>query len=104
MIRILKSCERELKDFPEDVKGDIADALARLEVGQHLSMPLSRPMPSIGHRVHELRLRDMAGIYRVVYFIESMGQIILLRAFKKTSQFTPSHNIALAKKRLKELV
>jgi hypothetical protein len=42
--------------FPEDVRGDLADALARLDAGLMLSMPLSRPMPNMGRGVHELRL------------------------------------------------
>ena len=42
MLMILKQCERELQEWPEDVKGDLADAIARLERFQTLSMPLSR--------------------------------------------------------------
>jgi len=37
-----------------DVRGDLADALARLDAGFMLTMPLSRAMPSIGRGVHEL--------------------------------------------------
>ena len=58
MIVILKACGREVREFPEEVRGDLADALARLDAGQTLVMPLSRPMPSIGKGVHELRLKD----------------------------------------------
>ena len=47
-IEFLKQCEKELLDCPEEVREDLADALARLERGHTLSMPLSRPMPSIG--------------------------------------------------------
>ena len=46
--------------------GDLADALARSDAGGCLAMPLSRPMPSIGPQVHELRLRDRTGTYRVI--------------------------------------
>lgn len=63
MITILKQCEKELKEFPEDIRGDVADALARLDEGLNLSMPLSRPMPSIGSGVHGLRFRDRSGIF-----------------------------------------
>ena len=35
--------------------------------GLILAMPLSRPMPAIGRGVHELRLRDRSGQYRVIY-------------------------------------
>jgi phage-related protein len=101
MIQILKACSREIQEFPEEVRVDLADALARLDEGHNLSMPLPRPMPSIGTGVHELRLRDRQGIYRVIYFIKRSGEIWLLRAFKKKSHQTPRENIELAKQRRK---
>lgn len=101
MIQILKACSKEIKDFPDEIKEDLIDALARLNEGHNLSMPLSRPMPSIGSGVHELRFRDRQGIYRVIYFIKRANDIWLLHAFKKKSQTTPQQNIELAKQRLK---
>ena len=103
MIHILKNCQKEVLKLPEGIRGDLADALARLDEGHKLSLPLSRPMPSIGKGVHELRLRDRAGIYRVIYFLKEAGAIYLLHAFKKKSQKTPKENIEIAKRRLKEV-
>ena len=97
-------CRKELKDFPEVVREDLADALAKLEAGVVLSMPLSRPMPSIGMRVHELRLRDRSGIYRVVYFLAINRNIHVLCAFKKTTQKTEQRYLELAKQRLREVL
>lgn len=104
MITIIKTCEKELKAFPEKVREDLADALARLDEGLNLSMPLSRPMPSIGKGVHELRFRDRSGVYRVIYYIRRQSDILLIHVFQKKSQQTPQENIELAKQRLKELV
>lgn len=101
MISIIKQCEKELKDFPVVVREDLADALALLDEGVNLSMPLSRPMPSIGSGVHELRLKDRSGGYRIVYFIRKKSDIWLIHAFQKKSQQTPKENIELAKQRLK---
>ncbi len=103
MITPLAQCQREIAEFPEDVRGDLADALARLNEGHFLSMPLSRPMPSIGKGVHELRFRDRAGIYRVIYVLYGGGIIYLIHAFMKKTSKTPQQNIDLAKKRLKEI-
>jgi phage-related protein len=98
-------CRKEIGGLPQEVKEDLADALARLEAGVTLSMPLSRPMPSIGPRVHELRFRDRSGIYRVIYFFATASGIIhLLCAFKKTTQKTEQRHIELAKKRLREVL
>ncbi|MEZ4815741.1 MAG: type II toxin-antitoxin system RelE/ParE family toxin [Bdellovibrionota bacterium] len=104
MLEILKQCSRELDEWPEDVRGELADAVARLERGHMLSMPLSRPMPSIGRGVHELRFRDKSGIYRVVYWLAGAGRVWLIHAFKKKSQATPQQNIETAKERLKRIL
>ncbi len=104
MIRSLKQCSKEIEDFPEDVRGELVDVLARVNEGHNLSMPLSRPMPSIGKGVHELRFRDRAGIYRVIYVLLGAGETWLLHAFMKKTGTTPQQNIDLAKKRLKEVI
>ena len=104
MIHPLKQCLKEIEEFSEEVRADLADALARLDEGHTLSMPLSRPMPSIGKGVHELRFRDRSGVYRVVYYLAGAGLIWLLHAFHKKTQQTPKQNIDLAKKRLQEVL
>ena len=103
MVTILKQCKKELDDFPKEVKGELADAVARLEIGHMLSMPLSRPMPSIGKGVHELRFRDRSGVYRVVYYLAGAGAVYLLHAFMKEKGQTPRQNIEIVKKRLREV-
>ena len=102
-LEILKQCERELLEWPEEVRGDLADAVARLERGQMLSLPLSRPMPSIGPGVHELRFRDRSGIYRAIYFLQGGGRIWLLHAFQKKTPKTPPQSIDVAKDRLRRI-
>jgi len=103
VIIIVPACRRELDAFPMDVRSDLADALARLDAGLTLAMPLSRAMPSIGRAVHELRLRDRSGHYRVIYALIRRGAVHVLHAFKKTTQTTPQRHIDLARKRLKEM-
>ena len=90
--------------MPDDVRGDLADALARLDAGLSLTMPLCRPMPSIGRGVHELRLKDRSGQYRVIYALILRGFIHVLHAFKKTTQATPQRSIAVAQRRLQEVI
>lgn len=104
MVRIVKQCQKEIELFPEEIREDLADLVARLDVGLMLSMPISRPMPLIGKGVHELRLKDRSGIYRVIYVFLGQADIWLLHGFKKKTQSTPKQNIELAQKRLKELL
>ena len=66
-------------------------------------MPLSRPMPTIGQGVHELRLKARSGAYRVVYALIHRRAVHVLHAFKKTTQETSARNLELARKRLKEV-
>jgi len=68
-----------------------------------LSMPLSRPMPIIGAGAHELRFRERSGSYRVAYALLMKGSVVLLHAFKKTTEATSRRDIELARARLKEI-
>jgi len=104
VVIVLPVCRRELEAFPQNVRGDLADAVARLDAGLMLSMPLSRPMPSIGRGVHELRLKDRSGIYRVVYALIRRDVVYVFHAFKKTTQRTPQRHVELARQRLKEVM
>ena len=45
--------------------------LRRLQRGELISLPHSRPMPSIGNRCYELRVLDRDEAWRVVYRIDS---------------------------------
>jgi phage-related protein len=102
-VRLLPQCEKEIKKFPPAIKELLLDAIARLREGINLSMPLSRPMPSIGKGVHELRLKEASGIYRIVYVVITGRSIYLIHGFKKTSQKTPLLAIELARTRIKGL-
>ena len=89
---------REIEPFPEDIRSDLADALARLDASLHLSMPLSRPMPDIG-----VGLKARSGAYRIVYALVAQGTVHEFHAFKRTTQSTSARNLVLARKRLKEI-
>ncbi len=104
MIKILKPCQKEILEFPEDVRGDLADLLVRLENGENLAMPICRPMPTIGRRVYELRLRDRNSIYRIIFVILGAEGIWLIHAFVKTSNKTPIQNLKTAADRLKRIL
>jgi phage-related protein len=75
--------------------------LRRLQRGELLSMPHSRPMPSIGARCHELRVNDSTGNWRIVYRVDS-DAIVIAEVFAKTTQKTPKTVIDTCKRRLKD--
>lgn len=64
--------------------------LRRLQKGEMLSLPHSRPMPSIGARCHELRIRDEDKSWQIVYRVDP-DAIIVAEVFQKATQATPKH-------------
>jgi len=75
--------------------------LRRLQRGERLSMPHSRPMPSIGSRRHELRIVDENLTWRIVYRLDS-DAVIIVDVFEKKTKQTSKRVIATCKSRLKE--
>ena len=70
-----------------------------LQGGEVLSMPESRPLPSIGARCHELRVPDRNSTWRIIYRIDS-DAILIVEVFSKKTQQTPKHVIKTCKARL----
>jgi phage-related protein len=73
--------------------------LRRLQRGESLAMPHSRPMPEIGKACHELRVRDADKTWRIIYCVRS-DAIVILEVFAKTTTKTPRSIIETCKKRL----
>lgn len=74
--------------------------LRRLQRGEKLALPHSRPMPAIGRRCHELRIPDEDATWRIVYRIDP-DAIVILEVFSKKSQQTPKAVIATSRERLR---
>jgi phage-related protein len=75
--------------------------LRRLQRGERLGMPYSRPMASIGPRCHELRINDERSTWRIVYRIDP-DAIVIVEVFSKKTTQTPKPVIDNCKRRLKD--
>lgn len=53
--------------FSHEARLEAGFLLRMLQAGEKLSLPQSRPMPSIGRRCHELRVVDEDGTWRIMY-------------------------------------
>jgi phage-related protein len=73
--------------------------LRRLQNGERLSLPHSRPMPTVGPRCHELRISDETRSWRVMYRID-VDAIVIAAVFEKRTQATPALVIRACKRRL----
>jgi phage-related protein len=74
--------------------------LRRLQRGEQLSIPHSRPMPSIGPRCHELRINDADATWRIIYRIDA-DAIIIGEVFSKKTGKTPKAVIDTCKRRFR---
>lgn len=75
--------------------------LRRLQRGEKLGMPHSRPMPGIAPRCHELRVVDAGKTWRLIYRIDP-DAIVITNVFQKTTAQTPAHTIADCRRRLRQ--
>jgi len=74
--------------------------LRRLQSGESIGLPASRPMPSIGRRCHELRIRDVSRSWRLVYRIDD-DAIVILEVFAKTTRTIPKAVVDACRSRLR---
>ncbi len=93
-----------LRQFSEEANDKIGFAIFKLQLGEKLSMPLSRPMPSVALGIEELRIRCSDGSYRVFYYLKSSRGILILHIFEKKTQKTPTREIDIGRKRLREML
>lgn len=75
--------------------------LRRLQQGESLGMPGSRPMLSIGKRCHELRLVDEDSTWRLVYRIDD-DAIVIAEVFKKKTRVMPKEVIEACQRRFRQ--
>jgi phage-related protein len=73
--------------------------LRRLQRGENLGLPHSRPMPDIGKGGHELRVLDEGRTWRIMYAVRS-DAIVILEVFSKTTRKTPAQVLRNCRKRL----
>ena len=75
--------------------------LRLLQKGHAIGMPQSRPMPVVGPRCHELRVRDAGADWRIVYRLDA-DAVVILEVFAKKTRATPKTVIDACTRRLKE--
>lgn len=73
--------------------------LRKLQRGERLGMPQSRPMPVIGARCHELRITDGDLTWRIVYRLDR-DAVVICEVFSKKTQATPKAVIGSCQRRL----
>ena len=87
--------------FGPDARIEVGYLLRRLQSGESIGQPASKPMLSIGTRCHELRVNDRAVTWRIIYRIDS-DAIVIAEVFPKKTRTTPQRVIDTCRRRFRE--
>jgi phage-related protein len=91
----------EIERWPVGILADYARLVELLmEFGPDLRMPHSR---ALGGGLLELRPRGREGIGRALYCYLLGKRVVVLHAFVKKTKATPLHDLAIARRRMKEV-
>ena len=97
-----ETVDAELALLPADMRARLTRIAELIEV---VGLPSVRE-PHVRHMrgpIWEIRLKGKAGIARALYVTAREQRVIILRAFVKKTEKTPSGEIELALQRAKEL-
>ncbi len=91
----------EIEGWPTGLLADYARLVELLiDFGPEVRMPHSRPL---GRGLFELRVHGREGIGRVLYCYITGQRVVILHAFVKKDQATPERELAIARRRLKQV-
>lgn len=101
-IRFAGSALDDLRAFPDDVRREAGYQLGKVQDGLE---PFDwKPMKTVGDGVKEIRIRDDAGAFRVIYLAKLADAVYVLHCFQKKTEQTSQKDIELARKRFKDLM
>lgn len=102
VLRFVGRARYELKTLPRAVYATAGRWLNLVQEGKE--PPDWKPMKGIGQGVIELRLRDSAGAYRVIYVAKFAEAVYVLHSFEKKSQKTSRQDLDIATARYRDLL
>lgn len=94
--------EGEIKTppFSKEARVEAGTLFRRLQRGENIGLPHSRPMPTIGRRCHELRIQDEDMTWRIIYRLDA-DAVIIGEVFAKRNRKTPKKVINTCRQRFK---
>ncbi len=91
----------QLREFPETARKEAGVQLHKVQQGIEPSD--WKPMTTVGPGVREIRIRDEAGAFRVLYVADVEDAVYVLHAFQKKTQQTAKRDLGLAAARLRQI-
>ncbi len=95
------SSREERREFPVAARREAGHQLDQVQQG--LAPDDWKPMPRVGSGVQEIRVRDAAGAFRVIYVAKFAHAVYVLHCFQKKTQKTSKADLDLAARRYREL-
>jgi phage-related protein len=99
-VRFMGSAKDDLSAFPESARTRAGYELFMVQVGRDPDD--WKPMPTVGRGACEVRVRDQAGAFRVVYVAKFEDAVYVLHAFQKKSRKTSPSDLKLARQRYRD--
>jgi len=96
------SALHDLRAFPQAVKREAGFQLDQIQRGREPGD--WRPMKTIGQGVNEIRLKDMNGIFRIIYLAKFADVVYVLHCFQKKTERTSRSDLELARNRYVDLL
>jgi phage-related protein len=94
------SGEIKTPPFSRAARLEAGELLGKLQNGELIGMPNSRPMTHIAPRVAELRIRDESHNWRIIYRTDDTA-ILVAEIFDKKTPTTPKGVLESCKARLR---
>ncbi len=92
----------DLRAFPLPARREAGHQLDQVQNGQNPDD--WKPMNTVGQGVKEIRIRDAAGAFRVMYVAKFADAVYVLHCFQKKTEKTSKADLDLAAKRYRDLL
>lgn len=96
------SALEDLRAFPQAVRREAGYQLDRVQRGREPDD--WKPMNAVGRGVSEIRIRDAAGAFRVLYVAKLADAVYVLHCFQKKTQKIRKADLDLANQRYRDLL
>ena len=92
----------DLRAFPEAARREAGYQLDQIQRGHEPDD--WKPMNTVGRGVREIRIRDAAGAFRVLYVAKFDDAVYVLHCFRKKAQKTSKADLHLGVQRYRDLL
>jgi phage-related protein len=103
IVEYLPAAAKERQELSADLRAQLFRMVSLIEERGFDDLPHDW-VKSLGNKLWELRIRGRDGIARAIYITAKGQRIVIVRVFVKKTQKTPQQELALARKRAREVL